>query len=196
MGQAPSDESLTVLLNQWAQGDAQARDQVWDQLYQKLRNLAHHVLRSRRAGAGMHTTSLLHDAAFRLMNMEIAWQDRQHFLTASARCMRFTLVDDARKQLSQKRGSGQVDNELPDDSSGHLASEQNLEQVLAVHQALERLAAIDPVQEKLVELRYFAGMTVEETAEILGVSRPTVVRKWKAARIWLKSQLSAPLAEE
>ncbi|MEM9490705.1 MAG: ECF-type sigma factor [Myxococcota bacterium] len=189
----PGDPSLTVLLRQWSDGDPAAREAAWSQLYSRLHGIARHVLASRRRG-GVGTTSLLHDAALKLMDMDIEWQDRKHFFAASARCMRFTLVDAARKQMSGKRGQGQVSVGLPEDSERADNGDRDRQhpgEILAVHEALARLNAADPDQARLVELRYFAGMTVDETAEIMGISKPTAVRRWKAARIWLKGQLAS-----
>ena len=186
MRTSSSEVPITLLLQQWASGDPTAQQTVWDQLYSQLHHLAHHVLMYRRKGGGMGTTSLLHNAALELMNLDIEWQDRKHFFAVCARCMRFTLADEARRQLAKKRGQGHVLVGLPDEVT--TGNSQDLGEVLAVHQALERLAAIDADQAQLVELRYFAGMTVDETAEIMNLSKPTVVRKWKSARIWLKAQ--------
>lgn len=186
---AARDESvpITRLLLAWGNGDREAQDQLWPELYPELRVLARSVLRRRARAGGPGTTSLVHEAALKLLDTEIDWNDRRHFYAVAARAMRFTLVDEARRKLSQKRGPEAVAVELsvePQDPNAHLP-----EEVLAVHQALERLAKLNPRQERLVELRYFAGMTTDETARVLGVSTPTVVRDWRAVKTWLVLQL-------
>ena len=137
----------------------------------------------------MATTTVLHEAAIELMNIDIDWNNSQHFFAAAARCMRFVLVDAARKKLSQKRGSGGPSEEMPEDVLDMNA--RNPEEIVAIHQALERLSQIDARQGELVELRYFGGMSVEEAAEVLGISKATAVRQWRAARVWLYGQLKA-----
>lgn len=189
MSVQPDPESLTVLLQAWKSSQGSARDKAWNAIYGRLHHLAHHVLRGRRAASGMATTTVLHEAAIELMNIDIDWNNSQHFFAAAARCMRFVLVDAARKRLSQKRGSGGPSEEMPEDVLD--VSARNPEEVVAIHQALERLTQIDPRQGELVELRYFGGMSVEEAAEILGVSKATAVRQWRAARVWLYGQLKA-----
>lgn len=179
--------SITNLLRAWGAGDRAVQDELWPQLYRELRIIARSVLRRRAHRRGPGTTSLVHEAALKLLDLDIDWNDRRHFYAVAARAMRFTLVDQARRKLSKKRGPEAAAVELPLDAadpSAHLP-----EEVLAVHQALGRLARLNPRQERLVELRYFAGMSVDETADILGVSKPTVVRDWRAVKIWLHLQL-------
>ncbi len=190
MAPTQDPESLTVLLHAWKGGDEDARQQAWSQIYNRLHKLAHHVLRGRNAVSAMGTTTVLHEAAIELLGMDVDWQNSEHFYAAAARCMRFVLVDAARRKLAHKRGSGRAADELNDDQVLD-ASARPVDEILAVHQALERLAAIDERQAELVELRYFGGMTVDETAKILGVSKPTAVRQWRAARVWLYGQLQS-----
>lgn len=186
MGGMPGEE-ITSLLHAWNQGDPAAQEALWPQVYGELKVVARAVLRRRQGGRKQATTSLVHDAALRLLNTEVEWGDRHHFYAVAARVMRFALVDEARRRLSQKRGMDVTPAELADDIIG--GEPEKVEEILAVHQALERLAKINPRQEKLLELRYFAGFSVAETAEILGVSVPTVVRDWKAVRSWLYGTL-------
>lgn len=181
-------EEITFLLQAWSQGDDGAQEALWPQVYGELKVVARAVLRKRQGGRRQAaTTSLVHDAALRLLNADVAWGDRHHFYAAAARAMRFVLVDEARRRLSLKRGEDAQPAELVDDIIGNEA--EKVEEILAVHQALERLAAVNPRHEKLLEMRYFAGFSVKETAEILGVSVPTVVRDWKAVRTWLYGTL-------
>ncbi len=180
-------KEITVLLRAWGSGDREAREEVWPELYDELKIVARSVLRRRQGGRQPGTTSLVHDAALRLLDTEIAWADRHHFYAAAARAMRFILVDEARHRLAQKRGGDQLAVEL----DGEIVdpNPRRLEEILSVHQTLARLSRVNSRQEKLVELRYFAGLSVGETAEILGVSVPTVVRDWRAVRTWLHGEL-------
>jgi len=181
-------EDITVLLRAWGRGDAEAREAVWPRLYDELKIVARSVLRQRRGGPG--TTSLVHEAALRLLRFEVDWSDRHHFYAAAARAMRFIVVDEARRRLARKRGGKEVHAELPDDVID--PRPDRLDEILAVHQSLDRLSKVKPRLERLVELRYFAGLSVSETAEILEVSVPTVVRDWRTARTWLHGALASP----
>ncbi len=183
-----SPDEITRLLHAWRGGDSAAQDQVWHLLYGELKGLARGVLRHQARGGRHAATSLVHKAYLRLLGSEVDWSDRRHFFAVAARAMRFVLTDEARRQLAKKREgeAPSLDGELPD-VADPLA--RRPEEVLAVHQALEKLAAIQPRHEQLVELRYFAGLSVEETAEILDVTPRTVVRDWKAVRVWLHGEL-------
>ena len=182
----PSDD-ITVLLRAWGEGDVEAQERVWPELYSELKIVARSVLRHRRGGPG--TTSLVHEAALRLLGVEIDWGDRHHFYAAAARAMRFIVVDEVRRRLAQKRGGEQGVDELPDEILDPNTS--RLDEVLSVHQSLGRLAKTKPRLERLVELRYFAGLSVQETADVLGISVPTAVRDWRTARTWLHGALQA-----
>lgn len=185
----PAD--ITRLLHAWKSGSTEAQDKLWQLLYAELKDLARGVLRQQSKGARYQATSLVHKAYLRLLGAEVDWQDRRHFFAVAARAMRFVLADEARRQLSKKRGEGgtlELDGGL-EEPTDRLAYRP--EEVLAVHQALTRLAEIQPRHEQLVELRYFAGLSVEETAEVLEVTPRTVVRDWKAVRIWLHGALAS-----
>lgn len=184
-------EEITLLLRRWREGSPQAEEELWPLVYRELRQLARSVLRSQPGRPQHGTTSLVHEAYLRLLGpgAGIDWQDRGHFFAVAARAMRFVLVDEARRRLAKKREGEAAPVELPEEAGPPL--DHRPEEVLAVHQALERLARINPRYEKLVELRYFAGLSVDETAEALAVSRPTVVRDWQAARTWLYGELRA-----
>jgi RNA polymerase sigma factor (TIGR02999 family) len=180
---------ITRLLHAWKSGDGEAQERLWLILYGELKSLAGGVLRRQgRGDRGQQATSLVHKAFLRLLGTEVDWNDRHHFFAVAARAMRFVLADEARRQLSKKRDgeTPTLDGTLPDVAD---PLTRNPEEVLAVHQALTKLAGIQPRHEKLVELRYFAGLSVEETAEILAVTPRTVVRDWKTVRIWLHGEL-------
>ncbi|HSM50039.1 MAG TPA: ECF-type sigma factor, partial [Thermoanaerobaculia bacterium] len=165
---------------------------LWPVVYGELKSLARAVLRGRRRPAGPQTTTLVHEAYLRLVGSDSDdWNDRRHFYAVAARAMRFVLVDDARRRLSAKRGSGRAGVTLGDDLEERLGDplQHRAEEVLAVHQALDRLGEVNPRHVRLIELRYFSGFTVDETAEALGVSRPTIVRDWRAVRVWLHGVL-------
>lgn len=170
-----------------------AEAELWPIVYQQLKTLARAVLIGRRRVSAPQTTTLVHEAYLRLVGSDPeAWKNRHHFYAVAARAMRFVLVDDARRRLSGKRGAGQPKITLSGELAEHLgdAREHRAEEVLAVHEALERLGEVNPRHVKLVELRYFSGFTVDETAEVLGVSRPTVIRDWRAVRVWLHGVLA------
>ncbi len=183
---------VTRLLHAWRAGSSEAEDELWTVLYGELKGLARGVLRQRgRSGHG-HATSLVHKAYLRLVGTDVEWTDRRHFFAIAARAMRFVLADEARRQLSKKRGEGKaltLDGELPEVAD---PLSRRPEEVLAVHQALKKLAELRPRHEQLIELRYFAGLSVEETAEVLSLTPRTVVRDWKTIRMWLHGELAEP----
>lgn len=181
---------ITRLLRAWHGGSSEAAAELWTILYGELRRLAQSVLRRRGKGPRGDATSLVHKAYVRLLGSDVEWSSRQHFFAIAARAMRFVLADEARRQLTKKRGEGEpltLDDDLPE-IADPLA--RRPEEVLAIHQALTKLAATHARHEKLVELRYFAGLSVQETAEILEVTPRTVVRDWKSVRIWLHGELT------
>jgi len=184
---------VTRLLHAWRAGSSEAQDELWTVLYHELKGLARSVLHRRGRNLDGQATSLVHKAYLRLLGSEVDWTDRRHFFAVAARAMRFVLADEARRQLSQRRGEGKavpLDGALLD-VPDPLA--RRPEEVVAVHQALKKLAEIRPRHEKVVELRYFAGLSVEETAEILSLTPRTVVRDWKAVRVWLHGELASPM---
>src|SRR6185295_14688735 len=187
-----SPEGITLLLRQWRGGSHEAERELWPVLYRELKILARSVLRGRAGKRRLGATTLVHEAYLRLLGpaaSNLDWNDRGHFFAVAARAMRFVLVDEARRRLAGKRDGVDTRVEIPEDSVD--PTSQPPEDVLAVHQALERLAKIQPRYEKLVEMRYFAGLSVDETAEALGVSRPKIGRDWQAARTWLYGELHA-----
>ncbi len=183
-----SSHEITRLLRDWRGGSDRAQEELWPVIYHELKSLARRVLRH-RGNPQLGATTLVHEAYLRLVgsSSEVDWNDRGHFFAIAARAMRFVLVDEARRRLAKKREGEAPDVELPKDAAG--PTSHRPEDVLAVHEALERLAKINPRYEKLVEARYFAGLSLDEAAEALGVSRPTVVRDWRAVRTWLYGEL-------
>lgn len=184
----PSSKEITSLLKAWTSGSEGAQEVVWPKLYDQLKGLAKTVLRGKGRNSGMQTTVLVNEAYLRLLGSDVDWNDRRHFFAVAARAMRFVLVDEARKRSSQKRGPEDLSAEFPEEVADPQAMDP--EMILAVHQGIERLREVNPRYEQLVELRYFAGLSINETAEVLDVSRPTVVRDWKAVRVWLHNELS------
>ena len=163
-------------------------------VYQELRRLARRQMRRERAGDTLQTTALVNEAYLRLVDYErVRARDRSHFLAIAAQAMRRILVERARSRRSDKRGSGAQKvslDEVADVSDGRAA------ELVALDDALQAFAAIDPRKARLVELRYFGGLTIEETAEVLGVSTPTVERDWRTARIWLHREISRAVTSE
>ncbi len=187
-----SPPEITLLLRHWREGRPEAEAELWPVLYRELRSLARGMLRARGRWSHLGTSTLIHEACLRLLGPagEIDWHDRGHFFAVASRAMRYVLVDAARRRLAQKRDGEARAAELPAELPDVAADPAHRpEDILAVHQALARLARVNPRYEQLVEMRYFAGLSVEETAASLGVSRPTVVRDWRAARTWLYGEL-------
>lgn len=179
---------VTQLLRAWGQGQQQARDKLWPILYKELKKLAHSVGRSQGTG---QATSLVHKAYVRLLDSDVEWNDRRHFFAVAAGAMRFVLADEARRQLAQKRGDGKVLGLTEELAESVDPLHRRPEEVLAVHEALVKLAEIRPRHAQLVELRYFSGLSVAETAEVLGVTQRTVVRDWRTTKVWLHGELKA-----
>jgi len=176
------------LLREAGRGDRRAFDQLVPLVYETLRALAHRALRGERAGHTLSTTALAHEAYLKLVGVEqIAWQDRSHFFAMAARAMRRILVDYAVARNAQKRGGGVVAIELDAEA---LATENQIEDVLALNEALDRLESVAPHAVRVVECRVFTGMTIEETAAALELSPTTVKRHWSMARAWLNRELS------
>jgi RNA polymerase sigma factor (TIGR02999 family) len=179
---------VTELLHAHGRGEAGALDQVVPLVYQDLRRAARQQLRRIRGGDTLNTTGLVHEAYLRLVDQTRAtFQDRGHFLAASAIAMRHILIDHARTRQRQKRGGGQTPETLDERA---LAVSADADRLLAIDRALEQLGAIDPRLVRLVECRFFAGLSEEETAQALAVSLRTVQRDWLKARAWLRQALS------
>ncbi len=184
----PSSQDVTRLLQDWSKGDQAALANLMPLVYNELRHLASRYLRRERAGHTLQTTALVHEAYLRLIDQnQVTWQNRAHFFGVAAQMMRRILVDHAREQHAEKRGGGAP--RLSLDEAIGLAGERGVN-LIALDDALSALAAIDPQQSRIVELRFFGGLTVEETAEVLGVSPATVKREWSMAKAWLYREIS------
>ena len=183
---AAAPERISQLLADWANRDAAAREQLVPIVYEELRRLAHHYMRGERAGHTLQTTALVNEAYLRLAGIDaLRWRDRAHFFAMAATLMRRVLVDYARQRGREKRGAGVPVTSLDE----HAVAPQPAVDIVALDAALERLASVDPQQSRVVELRFFAGLSVEETAEALGISPATVKRDWATARLWLYNEL-------
>ena len=187
---AMTSREVTAVLQRWSGGDAGALDQLTPLVYTELRQLARGYLRRERAGHSLQSAELVNEAFVRLIeHRNVHWKDRAHFFGASATIMRRILVDHARARLAGKRGGGELTlvlDEGMDAAPGHGKSVE----LLALDDALNALAALDAGQSRIVELRFFGGLSVEETAEVLQLSRATVNRHWATARAWLMRELS------
>jgi RNA polymerase sigma factor (TIGR02999 family) len=178
---------ITELLNRWHRGEQAAFDELVPRVYSELRAMAANLLRNERPGHILETGALVHEAYMRLVDQtRIDWNGRAHFFGAAANVMRRILVDQARRRLAGKRGAGAVHEPL--DVAVRVAIQPDLD-VLALNEALDGLTNTDAALARLVELRYFAGLTLEETAEVLGRSKPSVTRDWATARAWLSRRL-------
>ena len=181
-------EEITALLLNWGHGDKAALDRIVPLVYQELRRLAHRQMRRERAGDTLQTTALINEAYLRLVDYErVRPRDRAHFFAIAAQAMRRILIERARGRRSAKRGSGGHKVSLDEVTDVSYERATNL---VALDEALTNLAAFDPRKAQVVELKYFGGMTIEETAEVLDISTPTVERDWQLARIWLHREVS------
>jgi RNA polymerase sigma factor (TIGR02999 family) len=186
-GEFPAEE-ITGLLLDWGKGDKAALDRVIPLVYQELRRLAHRQMRRERAGDTLQTTALINEAYLRLVDYtRVRPRDRSHFFAIAAQAMRRILIERARSRSASKRGSGAQKVSLEEAVE---VSNQRAADLVALDEALTNLAVIDPRKAQIVELKYFGGMTIEETAEVLEVSTPTVERDWHMAKIWLHREVS------
>jgi RNA polymerase sigma-70 factor (ECF subfamily) len=177
------------MLRAWGDGDRAILDQLLPFVYEELHRQAHRYLRRERANHTLQTTALIHEAYLKLIDQRaVVWQNRAHFFGIAANAMRRILVDYARTKNREKRGGPAADLPL-DEAMTIAATGQNID-LLALDEALTRLAAIDEQQVHVVELKYFSGLSIEETAEALGVSPATVKRDWQMAKAWLRHELS------
>ena len=181
-------QDVTQLLLAWSRGDRAALDHLIPLVSTELHRLAHHYMRRERAGHTLQTTALVNEAYVRLVDASrVEWRDRTHFFAVSANLMRRILVDFARKRRYQKRGGNAVMINLDDDD---IPSPQPAPDIVALDAALEAMAAFDPRAASIVELRFFGGLTVDETAEVVGVSPRTIKREWSAAKVWLLGEMT------
>lgn len=188
LGMNPSPNEITRLLVAWSDGDQVARDQLMSAVYQELHRLAHHHMKQESPGHILQTSALVNEAFLKLIDQkEVQWRNRAHFFAIAAQMMRRILVDYARSRSYAKRGGG-IRN-LPLDEALIVSDERNNE-VLALDETLERLAELDPRKGQIVELRFFGGLSIEETAEVLTVSPGTVMRDWTLAKAWLRREMA------
>jgi RNA polymerase sigma factor (TIGR02999 family) len=183
-----SPEEITQLLLNWEDGDQAALDKLMPLVYAELHRLAHHYMSRERPGHTIQTTALVNEVYLKLVDQRrVHWQNRAHFFAISAQLMRRILVDHARSHAYAKRGGGARKVSLEDvaDLSRIRAAE-----IVALDEVLAVLADIDPRQSRVVELRFFGGLTIKETAEVLGLSSATIKSEWRTAKAWLYHQLS------
>jgi RNA polymerase sigma factor (TIGR02999 family) len=179
----PEPKKVSVLLADWSHGNEAARDELMPLVYSELRRLAGHYMAQERSGHSLQATALVHEAYLRLVDQrQVRWQGRAHFFALASQMMRRILVDHARSRHYAKRGGG-VRSVLLDEAI--IISEQKAADVVALDEALTRLAAIAPRKSQVVELRYFGGLSMDEIAEVLKVSAITVRRDWTTAKAWL-----------
>jgi len=180
--------AVTQLLQAWGHGDEAARDELMSVVYQELHRLAHHYMKSESPGHTLQTSALVNEAFLRLVDQKnVKWQNRAHFFGIAAQMMRRILVDYARSRRYAKRGGGIRDLSLEE---ALIISQERNEEVVALDETLERLAEFDPRKSKIVEFRFFAGLSIEETAEVLAVSPGTVMRDWTLAKAWLRREIN------
>ena len=185
-----SDIQPTELLRAWSQGDESARDRLIPLLYGELHRLARRYMRQERPDHTLQATALVNEAYLRLIDVNrVEWRSRTHFLALAAQMMRRILIESARSRHRQKRGGGAVRVNVDDLGELPEPRERNLP---ALNDALSALAMVDPRMSQVVELRFFGGLSVEETAEVLNVSPETVIRDWKTAKTWLLRELRQP----
>ena len=187
---------VTRLLQEWSDGDQSALEQLMPLVYDELHRLAHQHMRREGPGHILQTSALINEAYLRLVDQpQIRWENRNHFFGIAARLMRRILVDDARKRNSAKRGGSLI--QVPLDEATSVVQEQ-ASNVYALDEALKRLETIDSRQGQIVELRFFGGLNIEQTADVLKVSPGTVMRDWTFARAWLRNEMTETLlvAEE
>jgi RNA polymerase sigma factor (TIGR02999 family) len=184
----PASHGVTRLLQAWSRGEHEALERLVPLVYQELHRLAHRYMRREREGHTLQSTALVHEAYERLVDLRgVNWQDRAHFFAVSAQTMRRILVDYARSRRYQKRG-GDAPHVALDEAVALFAERRH--DIVALDDALSTLGRVDPRKAQVVEMRFFGGMSVKETAEVLHVSVDTVLRDWRLAKVWLLRELS------
>lgn len=183
-----SSQPVTELLARWKSGDVSARDALVPLVYDELRRIARRCLSHQSGSNTLQPTALVHEAYLRLARRDsVDWQDRAHFFALAAQMMRQILVDHARKQAAAKRGGNAVT--IVVDEGSAVSKERNLD-LIALDDAMKRLASLDPRQCQIVELRFFGGLSIEETAQTVNISPATTKREWATARLWLHRAMS------
>lgn len=189
-----SQSDITALLLDWGKGDKEALDKLIPLVYEELRQMAHQFMRRERPGNTLQSSALINEAYIRLVDYKrMQWQDRAHFFAVAAQAMRRILVERARSRRRDKRGGAAQKVSL--DEATDLGAERAAD-LIALDHALTRLSAIDARKGQVVELRYFGGLNIDEAAEVLGVSSPTVQREWRAAKAWLYRTISEGACDE
>lgn len=189
-----SPNEITEQLIAWSKGDDAALEQLIPAVYQELRRMADHYLRGEDSGHSLQPTTLVHEAYLRLIDQtKVEWQNRAHFFGVAAQMMRRILIDHAKAKHRVKRGGTAVKVMLDENVN---FTQERASELLALDDALESLARMDERKSRIVELRYFGGLTVEETAEVLGISDKTVMRDWNLAKAWLYRELTSDSANE
>jgi len=189
-----TQKDITGLLLEWGSGDKAALDKLIPLVHKELRRMAHLYMRRERAGNTLQTSALINEAYIRLVDYnKVRWQDRAHFFAIAAQAMRRILVERARSRRRDKRGGAAQRVSL--DEAADLATERAAS-IIALDDALTDLCAVAPRKGQIVELRYFGGLSIDQTAEILGVSSPTVQREWRAAKAWLYRAISEGVLDE
>jgi len=191
MGSAarPSSDAVGRMIERASSGDQEALSELVALVYGELRKLAGGYLRKERKGISLQATALVHEAYIRLLrDKDLHWRNRAHFLAIAARSMRQILIERARSRQAQKRGGGRIAITLSEALPGRTGQSIDL---LALDEGLERLAALDPKQAEIVELRFFGGLTVEETAEVMGIAPATVKRWWELSKAWLRREMTS-----
>ena len=184
-----SDEKITQLLIDWGKGDQAALERLMPLVYSQLRRLASNYLRRERVGHTLQPTALVNEAYLKLIDQKNAkWQNRAQFFGISAQLMRRILVDHARQRQAVKRGGSDQQRLSITSAQADVIHQPEID-LLALNEALDELAQMDPQQSRIVELKFFGGLSIDETAEVLGISHATVERDWKSARAWLRRQL-------
>ena len=182
-------EGITQLLIDWGEGDKAALERLMPLVYTELRRLASNYLRRERVGHTLEPTALVNEAYLKLIDQKNAkWQNRAQFFGISAQLMRRILVDHARQRQAVKRGGSDQQRLSITSAQAALVNQPEID-LLALNEALDELARMDPQQSRIVELKFFGGLSIEETAEVLDISHATVERDWKSARAWLRQQL-------
>ena len=188
-GKRDDAHHVTELLRQWTNGNSAAMDELLPYIYDDLRRRAARYLRRERVNHTLQTTALVHEAYLKLVDQKaIQWKDRSHFFAVAAQAMRRILVDHAKYKNRAKRGGQLPDMQL--DAAVENAILESKVDIESLDEALSRLAIIDPDQERLVELRFFAGLSLEEAAAAMNISRATAAREWQVAKSWLHRELS------
>jgi RNA polymerase sigma factor (TIGR02999 family) len=189
MPESPGE--ITILLAEMKRGNSEALPKLIPLLYDELRRLAGHFLREERPGHTLQPTALVHEAYLKLAGQRAGFENRAQFMAVAAQAMRRILVDYARSRVAAKRGGGMALLDIEVATAGAAATVEQSEELLAVDEALEKLAAMDSQQARVVEMRYFGGLTVDETAAALGIAPRTVKREWAMAKAWLRVEISS-----